>query len=336
MSFTTYTTTPMAEPHKLTASATHGGYLHFLKKLLVLLVSFGAAADEFFTGVASPPRQPNEDDRRPPKPISTPTSTHSSNPIYSSLSSVHPEPTDAAADTPDDASEADTLRPFIYAHHGKNGELSVDGYAAYSTALTAYNRNQLIYNHCHAQLLTYLLTTLHPSVHTLLDNDLEWPAVLRSKNAVSLKHILDRLFTPILAIRSISSLTNLLTFRRPPNSTLSTFHSLLRTLVEAFAAAFQDALHPGYVKIDHIHTALLLTNQPAALLPLTEKLLLSSNLLTLTTSDIETQYRHYEQNIAALNRTNPHHNSNSNTNQCANDTVTIGPQDNTPDAKPVQ
>lgn len=291
--------TQMPDHNHLTASSGHGGFLLWLRTLRLLIISFGTVADEFLKGKSQPPVAPHQDDRRPARTASTRQPTTPPAPL-----SPVAIPSDADSDADSEAeTDPEPLHPPYVHQHDASGELTHDGWASFDKVAATYKIDLDLYTDKNSNLFSYILTTIRPSGISLLQDQPTYDAVLESKNVVQLRTLLDTVFTGTQAVQSLVTLQSLITTKRLPNQSHADFNNVLRTRVQNFAAVFQDAHHPGYVKIESIHIAILLHCQPNEFAPFVDTLLIhDSNLFASPVETIESKLRIHAQNQIALGR----------------------------------
>ena len=308
MSKNTFQPMPMPDKDKLTATTSHGGFLVWLDAITLLIISFGTVADEFLNCLATPPKEPQADDRRPPRqtpvrPVAALTPNRLTFGVDPAPGGQRMDPTDLPSVCNKGAHSISNLPPFVY-EHDEFGELTdPKGWDSFDTARTMYNTLLEAYTDKHNSLFAYIFTTFQPSALSVLQNQPTFRSVVQSKNVVQLRGLLNTVYTGTTAVQSLATLQTLITTKRQTGQTSAEFNNLLRTRTQNFAAAFQDPTKPGYVKIDAIHIAILLNCQPPQFAPFVDNLLMNEPLLfSQPVEVIEGKLRVHTQNQTALGR----------------------------------
>ena len=121
-----------------------------------------------------------------------------------------------------------------------------------------YEENRKQYTKERSEFFKYVtVDCLHSTTLELLETDSQWADVNLSQDCFLLSALITEKITPASALRSLTSLTKLLTFHQGSKSDAQ-WSNGLKELVKEFHQDFADDNHPQCISTEKFHTALIL------------------------------------------------------------------------------
>ena len=298
-----------------------GGLQLFIRNITNLISRIDFAGTEFLTATYTSLPEPHPSDLQqsdldpdpfeqdaplptsPVTPIETeetdpPSSVASSKPATGKSSGAKTRGMQSAAGTDASQPASGASGPSYEYQHDQHGVLTQYGLTRFDTARDTWKKAGLLLRSNRILAFFYLLDNMTQSSLTTLDNSASFVDIRAKTDVVRLRLLLNSSHSQGTLIRSLYCMQSFLACRQGPHSSFSDFVHRLRNSANEVGATFDSDIHPGYIKRDTLHIAILLTGLNASFKPQIESMLTQEKgLQDLSLPTLVSDLQHYSTNM---------------------------------------